>query len=252
MGAIIVVILAAVIGIFVAIQKWRKTEAKKTEQQQLFRNIAATKETFVQDKEEEKTVSVNIPSRMDNLYLIYSYTNIKFSPSDNAPQIADAMKKNAEFELTIQERDGAFYAIYDAAVFGEILDRTDMIQDWLHRGDPIRCWVKEYGLDENILALAFYRDEHARLAHRESGVYRLTKYANQGAQDMMAFYHDGDKVDLSEDMYEECAVSVESIGYLPKKAAQRYIDEGAAAAFIDHIDYDVDKEKDIPYVKIYW
>ena len=36
------------------------------------------------------------------------------------------------------------------------------------------------------------------------------------------------------------------------KDAQRYFDEGAAAVFVDHVDYDNEKDRSIPYVKIYW
>lgn len=279
MGALIFVIVISIVGIILAIKKWRKTEVEMRKQSQFSSAPAPTpvSPTAVDSSQIKypklavadsscnsnsnkssscTTTSVQskctIPSRIDNLYLIYSYTNIKFNPSDRADEISSCMKKENRFELDISQDGDLIHVLFDGSDFGTIVDRTDMIRDWLKKSNTIRCWLKKYSQAENILALAFYRDEHARLSYRESGVYKLTRYSNEDAQFELSYTHDGDKVDLLEDSFDEDVVLVEGIGSLPKRAAQRFIENGAEAAFIDHIDYDDEKDKYIPYVKIYW
>lgn len=195
---------------------------------------------------------LEIPSRIGNLSRVYCYTNVKYAPSEDAEDIANSMVADRQYELMLSEDSDTFLVSYNGRTIGTLIDRVDMVRDWLKRKDIVRCWLKNCGESGHLVALAFYRDEQARYSYGENKVYKLVRYANQDAQDMLVYYSDGDKVTLTEDTFCEDVVNVEGIGDLPKKAAQRYIDEGAAAAFIDHIDYDDEKDKYIPYVKIYW
>lgn len=210
---------------------------------------AAEAERKKQEEEAKKrTPSVSIPSRYDNYYKIYSYIKTPFSPSSDIDEITDKMIDDGVLEFAVTE-NGKLY--YNDSFAGTVLERTDMINDWIKRGDPVRVWLMEHGQAETV-ALCFYRDEIKRNEWRETDVVKLTKYANAEAQDNISLFREGDILDCREDTFEEDSVCVDDIGYLPKKQAKRYCENGAALVILDHLDYDIDKEKDIPFVKIFW
>ena len=69
---------------------------------------------------------------------------------------------------------------------------------------------------------------------------------------------DGEELDIEED-YDNNGNDIvivmgqgDEIGRLPKKQANRIISEGFAGCFLDHIETDVEKDKYIPFVDIYW
>lgn len=96
-------------------------------------------------------------------------------------------------------------------------------------------------------------------AYFESSSHKLIRCTNDKAQksidrlspcDVVNFESSGD--DVSAWCKTQAFEPEDEIGALPKAVAQRYLQNGAVAAFVDHIEYDADKDKNIPYVMIYW
>ena len=191
---------------------------------------------------------VTIPSRYENYYLKYSYTNIYFEPSPDAGTITDAMVRSGNYEIELRMNGAAPDLYYNGDLLGKAFSRGDMVRDWMARGEPVRAWLKEFG-SSNQIAIAFYRDELAANAGRETSIVKLAKYSSQDAQDYLAFVREGDMLDCEE---ENDAVNVHDIGYLPRSVAKRYLEEGASLVLLDHTEYDVKKDVDIPFVKIFW
>ena len=133
--------------------------------------------------------------------------------------------------------------------------KTDMCMDWLRRGEPIRCEITGFRYGQEHVTLAFYRNEAARLKHRQSVVIRLTAYTAEENQNGIFASTPGEKLTCADDEDAYGKVNVldycqEPIGRLPKKYADLFFEEGFAGVFFDHADED-DEGKLIPYVKIY-
>lgn len=133
--------------------------------------------------------------------------------------------------------------------------KTDMCMDWLRRGEPIRCEITGFRYGQEHVTLAFYRNEAARLKHRQSVVIRLTAYTAEEKQNGILASTPGEKLTCADDEDAYGKVNVldycqDPIGSLPKKYADLFLEEGFAGVFFDHADED-DNGKYIPYVKIY-
>lgn len=202
---------------------------------------------------------VVIPDRIDQYYKIYDYSKIPFSPSEKARVCAANMRAANNWSLTIVVESEHINLYFNNDFFGELLDKKQMVMGWYQKPDKmIKVWLGNIGDSGNYVRLVFYRDEESYLAGRETTVVKLTNCLNQDAQDSMIGLSDGDKLDFDTEYDFEApddtvwVTSGSAIGRLPKRIAKRYLDEGAKAIFLDHLDYDYEKEKDIPYVKIYW
>lgn len=202
--------------------------------------------------------TLDIPEQIGDLVRIYHYTKIRFSPCSDTKASAMKMKTSNNWEITPKMEDDKISLYFYSVKFGDLIDKADIVKDWLNRNDVVKCWLENFGDSGNYIALAFYREEQKRLANHPSTVVRLTRYSNEDAQFAISLLKDGAMLDFEESRdYEDPEDTVyitygDSIGALPKTTAKKYLEEGAAAVFLDHVDYDVNKEKDIPYVKIYW
>lgn len=208
---------------------------------------------------EQQKVDVNVPAMIGNLCLVYHYSEVPFTPTPKTEAEVEKMQRENTWELTISLVDDMPHAFHGDMDIGAINGREKMISDWLRKGDLLKVWLQSFGSGGNFVFLGFYRDEQKRLSYRENAVVRLTRYANEDAQLAINGLQDGTKLEFDDDYsydlpedtvcitYGGCA-----LGALPKSTARKYLDESAAAVFLDHIDYDSDKDKDIPYVKIYW
>lgn len=198
---------------------------------------------------------VSIPHRIGDCVRSYYYPKVKFSPSSDAERLALTMQETGEWEVTLQQEDSKIVVYYHGDLLGELLEKEDMVKDWLKRNDPMFCALGNFGNSGNYLALAFYRDEQKRLSSRESTVVKLIRCTNEEAQLNLTGAEEGDKLDLEEDYEHEDSVVVlldgAEIGALPKRQAAKYMEEGCAGVFLDHLDMD-DNCRDIPYVKIFW
>lgn len=205
-------------------------------------------------QEQEKRDEVTIPSRLGDCLRVYFYPKAKIQPADGALEMARAMQASGNWALDAVATESGVALMYQGQKFADLLERYDMVKDWLARKDPMLIYLGNLGDSGNYVAIAFYRDEQKRLAYREQQVVRLTAYASEDHQDAILAREEGDKLDLEGDD-PESGVEVcygDTLGKLPKAAAKRYIEEGCAGVFLDHVDYDEEKDKYIPYVKIYW
>lgn len=195
---------------------------------------------------------VTIPERVGSCIKVYQYLREPFKPLPGAEDMALEMQASGDWRLTPVEDSTGITLLYHDRPFGYLEQgkRAEMVRDWLRRGDPLIIYLSNYGESGCTAAMAFYRDEQASMAYRESSVVRLTRYTGQDAQLALATMESGERLDLDEE--DEAVVAVSDIGYLPKSAASRYSSEGAAGVFIDHVDYDDEQDRYIPYVKIYW
>nr|DAU25772.1 MAG TPA: hypothetical protein [Caudoviricetes sp.] len=205
---------------------------------------------------------VSVPRVIENLCLCYDYSNIKFSPSAQAENAVIQIKEQNDWELELQINDSGEIHIYKFDIdMGIILDRQEMIKDWLKRNDLIRVWLKNYGVGGNMVFLAFYRDEQTRYKNRgcKSEIVKLTQYLSEDIQYTLYELQPGIELEFHE-VYDfstsEDSIWIEDlnrkIGKLPKKQEKKYLEEGASAVFLHNIEYDVEKDKEIPYVIIYW
>lgn len=201
-----------------------------------------------------------IPRKMGECLLLYQYANLKVSPSEQAISIAESMQAANKWLFDIREHEGQIKLYFSDNYFGKLLDKTDMVLDWLKRDDPVIVGLKNINDRDGISCIAFaafYRDEQKRLAYRENEIVRLVKYAKKDTQESLSFSSKGEKLDLEEDYDAENSVVVSDdygneIGYLPQKQAKRFLAEGCAGAFLESADYDDEKDKYIPHIKIYW
>lgn len=129
--------------------------------------------------------------------------------------------------------------------FGDI--KKDMLLDWIKRNDPYVMYLSSSPLPS--VRVAFYKDKQPEMKWRDHEVIKLVAYSGREAQESLSCAFPGQEVDLDDD---GDVVLVGDMGKLPKKAAEKYIEEGAAGCFIDRIEYDEEKDKYIPYVVIYW
>ena len=206
-------------------------------------------------EEKKKELDVIIPKKVDDCILLYYYPKIKIAPCENALEIAKVMQKENRWGLTPSVSEDGVDLLFDDTRFATLIDRVDMVKDWIKRGDPLLVYLGNIGDSGNYAIFAFYRDEEKRLSYRESSVVKLTRYKNEDAQMNMSGLEAGEKLELEEDYEREDGVNVladgAEIGSLPKKYATKYIEEGCAGVFVDHIDSD-EEFNDVPFVKIYW
>ena len=241
---------AAIFGIVVAagLALWVALDFSKNKQ-----NIKKEKDlTHSNPIEKNKTVSFSIPKRIGNAWKCYCYPNVSFLPDDGAYDIALEMQKNNNWKLEIGQSDINEISLnYQGKKIGILADkkRAEMIEDWVKRNDPYLIYLNHLG-EPNSVLVVFYKDKESELQYRESKIVKLTKSYNQDAQLFLMDMENGEPLEAEEEDDETVAVS--NIGYLPKTDAIRYIQDGASGIFVDHIDYDDEKDKYIPYAKIYW
>ena len=209
--------------------------------------------------ESTQKVDYTIPERIGDCLRLYTYTNLRVEPTAEAIQIAEKMQSDTTWTFSVANKSGKIELSYKDELFGVLCDKADMVADWLKRGDPLIIGLKTISNDDNLSCqafAAFYRDEQKRLAYRENEVVKLVKYASSDVQDNIGYMHEGEKVDLEEYYDGDDSVVVSScgleIGQLPKKQVRKFIEEGCAGAFVEEIEYDYEKDRYIPHIRIYW
>lgn len=204
-----------------------------------------------------KKADISVQRRIGDDILIYHYDGVPFTRTEEAEQEVERMAESVSWEVSVSVISGVPCIFHGGINLGALTERTKMTSDWLKKGDPIKAWLSSFGQKGDSVFIAFYRNEQARLAYRETSVTKLTNYANSDAQDSLLTACEGDPLTFDEDFDSDApegtvwVCNVFPIGRLPKKYASRYIDESAAAVFLDRKDYD-DNGKWVPYVKIYW
>lgn len=144
---------------------------------------------------------ITVPKRVGNQILLYYYHKVRFRPNENAQTIAEQIAASSKFELSIAMDDNRAVLSSCTGCLGTLMDRTNMVRDWLSRGDLVRVWLEHCGDHENVVFLAFYRDEEKRLSDHEcSASIKLIRYQNQDAQFNMLGLDPGDKLSFEEDI----------------------------------------------------
>ena len=172
----------------------------------------------------------HIPYKKDGAPLAYKY-NVSFSLSDVG--ISDIFKNQPQ--LIAKQIDQDIHLFSGDIDLGVLIERADMVSDWLRRGDPYLAVVNQVINESCHITLAFYRDKQKQYEGREQTVTALTGYKAEQKQDTIT-----------------CLTAGDVIGSLPKKYAVRFIKEGAALIIFDHYDEDEDTFIAKPFVKIYW
>ena len=199
--------------------------------------------------------TVRIPEKIGDCARVYYYPKVKIIPVPDARALAEEMQETGDWKLEATKEAFGVELTYHGEAFASLAERENMVSDWLQRGDPMFIVLGNLGDSGDYVALAFYRDEQKRLANREYEVVKLTRYTNEDAQFALMGLTPGTKLDLEEDYDREDSVLVmygDAIGALPKRHAKRFLEDGCSGAFLDRLEYDDEKDKDVPYIRIYW
>lgn len=214
----------------------------------------------VGEKPKEPKPDIVVPHTKDGAPMQYNYRNQEIL--DLNFDVAMRAANENSWELSAKVDGDRISLYYNDSKIGYLGGtHVDMLQDWIKRNDPYTIYLE--GIDsENKTAIAFlifYRDNRKYMSFREQTTVKLTSYRKQDSQMVIAFLNEGEELELSEEYNDNSGneyVAVEEssveIGRLPKKVADRYLNEGAAACYFDHSDYDDEKDIYIPYVVIYW
>ena len=214
----------------------------------------------VTEKPKESKPDIVVPHTKDGAPMQYNYRNQEILDLDFDVAMKAAAENSWELSAKVDgDRIALYYSDSKIGYLGGT--HVNMLQDWIKRNDPYTIYLE--GIDsENKTAIAFlifYRDNRKYMSFREQTTVKLTSYRKQDSQMVIAFLNEGEELDLSEEYNDNTGneyVAVEEssveIGRLPKKVADRYFNEGAAACYFDHSDYDDEKDIYIPYVIIYW
>lgn len=151
--------------------------------------------------------------------------------------------------------DGRIILSYKGIDVCELLERQRMVTDWLRNDDTMIFQISSCKAGEEGVAVAFYRNEVKRLATKQNVIIKLTAYASSDKQEAIAYLEDGQKLTIVDDdgdhVYVANYFNGFEIGNLPKKYENMYFDEGFSGIFFDHQEWDEDREKAVPFVKIY-
>lgn len=231
----------------------QETEVGKQPELNPDSSLAVTKSTKPIRPTKEKDYDVVIPSKKDGATLAYQYSVLMLESNIDAALKA---AQDKQWYLTASIVDGNIHLFSGDDDLGALIQRADMMKDWLRRGDPYLAILENVNSETGCtVRLVFYRDKKQQYANREQSVVALVSYKSEEKQDNLAGLEEGDEVDAEEDYEKEDCIIVSStfgpIGNLPKKYAKRFIEDGADLVVFDHSEEEDDfKEK--PFVRIYW
>lgn len=229
-----------------------KMEAEKA------RKDAEEKHRIEEEKRKKNEIKISVPSSVEKERLVYKYDLVSLDLYPEADEIAGSAREHNSFEFSLDVCSDKTTFILCGQPFGVLSSGrlAQMIFDFENRGDTVKAWLQKYDEDGGFAFLAFYQDEEKKYASRSSNTYKLTRYAANAIQENIAFSSPGDRLEIEEDDDDEEKLWVTDglnrLGLLPKTAANKYLDEGAAAVFLSSVEYDEDRDKHVPIVKIYW
>lgn len=207
---------------------------------------------------EPPKLDVVIPVRKDGASLAYNYS-VPFLLTNRDAALLSASKK--EWYLTPEEVDGEIHLFSSGVDIGKLLEREDMMRDWMKRNDPyIICIEKIKGDSDTCSAyIAFYKDKRKGNEWREQTVVALTAYKSEDTQFMIGLLEGGEELEAEEDFEEHVIITSDGgeIGRLPAKYAKRYMEDGAYAIFYEGSEQIEKNTADFdyvekPFVRIYW
>lgn len=246
------------------IEEERLAAEKKLQEEELQKQKWYTAEGLDRDvciseinKNPEKSFhDLMIPDKLGPAICIYRYWLVRVRPV-NIELFYAVYCSGVQYSLlpTFSD-DGCTFLSYKGFDVCELLDKQNMVSDWVSLGAPMICRISSCHRGKEGVAIAFFRDEEKRLQGTEKAIVRLSAYASESKQEAIAGCVDGQKLVCYEDD-ETGKVYVSNffgncvIGNLPAKYAKLYLEQGFAGIFFDHEEWDESKGKCIPFVKIY-
>lgn len=209
------------------------------------------------DKTEEKdVVEFHLPDTIDGATVAYQYEEVVFA-LDCAEDPDPYMAKELRFENGADKIRVAHESVQIGFLKpGKI---TDMVRDWLNRGDPIRAFLTGYNTDESTgyFIIVFYRDalKHAMRRSTSSKEFKLVGNKSADVQELCHYASKGDRCSIEYDYDEEkYAVYDETYtlyGYL-SAAGTKYYEEcdDSCIAVVSNVELD-DEDRTVIYVTLF-
>lgn len=209
------------------------------------------------DKTEEKdVVEFHLPDTIDGATVAYQYEEVVFA-LDCAEDPDPYMAKELRFENGADKIRVAHESVQIGFLKpGKI---TDMVRDWLNRGDPIRAFLTGYNADESTgyFIIVFYRDalKHAKRRGAAFKEYKLTGNKSAAAQEECFYAAVNDRCTIEYDYdNEKYAVRDEAYslyGYLPAAGAKFFEEHDSnCLAVVSNVELD-DEDRTVIYVTLY-
>ena len=195
-----------------------------------------------------------IPQKLQDTPIAYRYHDVKITSQN--PEVYRCILNTGNLTLNAVSNQGEFVLQYQDQYYCKINNPKiyNMLSDWINNNEPYLI----YANTPDTVYIVFYRDKRKKLSGRECSIVKLTAYSSTSKQDVISFLEPTEELILCED-YDSNGNDIvivegegEEIGRLPKKTANKYLEEGAAGCFFHHDEYDDEKDKYIPYVEIYW
>ncbi|HIX16940.1 MAG TPA: hypothetical protein H9860_01365 [Candidatus Gemmiger faecavium] len=208
--------------------------------------------------EEKSEPDVVIPHKVNNAPLVYQYNNVKIENLNFDIVMNAALSAN--WELNARIEDGSVFIYSNDQKIGNLNPKiSSMLFDWIKRNDPYKIILENVNTEkkEAVVYLAFYRSMASKMGKREYTIAKVIRYIDEDKQFAISMLEEGDEIHIEEEINEngEYTVILSSdfgeIGTFGKALVKRILEEGAAGAAVDHIDYD-ENDNYIPYVKVYW
>lgn len=213
------------------------------------------------DNASDNAPDVRLPSMLDGAPLAYHYEKVPIVTTEQTEAGALSMAAENRWELTPKIDGDQVKLFFDDICMGIMDQRSDMMTDWIKRGDPYKIILQNYNTEtlSCVVYLAFYRDHFKGQQWREQSIVTLTGYKSKAKQETISCLAAGDELELDEDYEHEGSVVVsyrgDEIGKLPGKMASKYLAEGCFGARIEQVDEDLNDNADYvytPIVRIFW
>ena len=280
--AVIGVIIAGIVAMRIAKRSRARLKAEYARQETLERKANAVKKppvsaptytpSYTSEPESEKekpkvesnpdeapekqVVEFHLPDTIDGATVAYQYEEVVFS-LDCAEDPDPYMAKELHFEKASDK----IHVKHEAVQIGSLKPGkiTDMIRDWLERGDPIRAFLTGYDTNEATghFLIVFYRDalKHAMRRSTSSKEFKLVGNKSADVQELCHYASKGDRCSIEYDYdKEKYAVYDETYtlyGYLPAAGTKYYEEcDDSCIAVVSNVELD-DECRAVIYVTLF-
>ena len=198
---------------------------------------------------------VEIPTFHNGGTLAYEYRRVHAIAFNRAS--VEQMAFDRDYSVELQTIDGGVYAVKYGGPVLQIIDRLDMIEDWMLRGDPVYCAIDGFRAGRESVYLGFYRRLDTWLEGFEYVNGVLTACFDDEMQDVIEDLQDGEMLCLRENDKGKLAVHTVhygfEIGKLPSKL-HKYDESEIKAIVVDHVKSTIrgnGVEALIPHIRVY-
>lgn len=176
--------------------------------------------------QQEQQETVVIPAKIDGCEIAYQYEKVDVA-------LSSGVDLNRIFGQRVTLGQNCIQ--YNGQTIGRIANDklSDMVNDWLKRGDPVYAVVSRINEGDYFAAidLYFYRNELQYLLRRypDAKRYKLTGNRRGELQDNISYCSSGDKCSIYYDIEKEKYLVSDGafdIGYLPAAASKIVEDQG--------------------------